>query len=40
MEVEDLYHLLVELPEIVNEESASAVFNKKKRRLTLKVAVL
>lgn len=40
LEVEDLYSLLVELPETVNEDTASAVFNKKKRRLTLKVDVL
>ncbi|KAM3875124.1 PIH1 domain-containing protein 2 [Diretmus argenteus] len=40
LEVEDLYHLLLDLPESVNEESASATFNKKKRRLTLRAAVL
>ncbi|KAM4627589.1 PIH1 domain-containing protein 2 [Polymixia lowei] len=40
LEVEDKYHLLLELPEIVNEDSASATFNKKKRRLTLTVTVL
>ncbi|XP_071768960.2 PIH1 domain-containing protein 2 [Centroberyx gerrardi] len=40
LEVEDVYHLLLQLPEIVIEESASATFNKKKRSLTLRVAVL
>uniref|UniRef100_A0A3Q0RF83 PIH1 domain containing 2 n=1 Tax=Amphilophus citrinellus TaxID=61819 RepID=A0A3Q0RF83_AMPCI len=40
LEVEDIYHLLVEFPKTVNEDSASAVFNKKKRRLILKVDVL
>ncbi|KAK6296671.1 hypothetical protein J4Q44_G00328130 [Coregonus suidteri] len=36
LEVEDMYHLHLELPETVNEESASATFNKKKRTLTCK----
>lgn len=40
LEVEDLYYLLVDFPETVNEDTASAIFNKKKRRLTLKVNVL
>ncbi|XP_056140075.1 PIH1 domain-containing protein 2 [Lampris incognitus] len=40
LEVEDLYHLLLELPETVDEERASATFDKKKRRLTLTVACL
>ncbi|KAM6960541.1 PIH1 domain-containing protein 2 [Aplochiton taeniatus] len=40
LEVDDLYYLQVMLPEIVNEESASATFHKKQRRLTLKVSVL
>ncbi|TKS80864.1 PIH1 domain-containing protein 2 [Collichthys lucidus] len=39
LEVEDFYYLLLELPETVNEDTASAVFNKKKRRLTLRVDV-
>ncbi|KAM4743370.1 PIH1 domain-containing protein 2 [Anableps anableps] len=40
LEVEDVYYLLLEFPETVNEDTASAVFNKKKRRLTLTAAVL
>ncbi|XP_029923428.1 PIH1 domain-containing protein 2 [Myripristis murdjan] len=40
LQVEDVYYLLLELPQNVNEESAAATFNKKKRRLTLKVPVL
>ncbi|CAJ1065235.1 PIH1 domain-containing protein 2 isoform X2 [Xyrichtys novacula] len=40
LEVEDVYYLLLELPTIVNEDTASAIFNKKRRRLTLKVDVL
>lgn len=40
LEVEDVYYLLLELPKTVNEDTASAIFNKKKRRLTLKVDVL
>lgn len=40
LEVEDLYYLLVDFPKTVNEDTASAIFNKKKRRLTLKVNVL
>uniref|UniRef100_A0A8C8CUW1 PIH1D1/2/3 CS-like domain-containing protein n=1 Tax=Oncorhynchus tshawytscha TaxID=74940 RepID=A0A8C8CUW1_ONCTS len=40
LEVEDMYHLHLELPETVNEESASATFNKKKRLLTLQVSIL
>uniref|UniRef100_A0A4W5LKU5 PIH1 domain-containing protein 2 n=1 Tax=Hucho hucho TaxID=62062 RepID=A0A4W5LKU5_9TELE len=40
LEVEDMYHLHLELPETVNEESASATFNKKKRTLTLQVSIL
>ncbi|CAL8346718.1 unnamed protein product [Arctogadus glacialis] len=40
LEVEDLYLLLVELPEAVDEDSASATFNRKKRRLTMRLNVL
>ncbi|XP_047450278.1 PIH1 domain-containing protein 2 [Mugil cephalus] len=40
LEVEDVYYLLLEFPKTVNEDTASAVFNKKKRRLTLKVDVV
>ncbi|XP_046892486.1 PIH1 domain-containing protein 2 [Hypomesus transpacificus] len=40
LEVEDVYYLRLELPEAVNEDSASATFNKKTRRLTLKATVL
>lgn len=40
LEVEDVYHLLVEFPKPVNEDTAAAVFNKKKRRLLLKVNLL
>ncbi|KAM9318903.1 PIH1 domain-containing protein 2 [Pholidichthys leucotaenia] len=40
LDVEDVYHLLVEFPKAVNEDTASAIFNKTKRRLTLKVDVL
>nr|XP_046245380.1 PIH1 domain-containing protein 2 [Scatophagus argus] len=39
VEVEDVYYLLLEFPTAVNEDSASAIFNKKKRRLTLRVDV-
>ena len=35
-----MYYLRLELPEAVNEDSASATFNKKTRRLTLKATVL
>ncbi|XP_071351932.1 PIH1 domain-containing protein 2 [Trachinotus anak] len=40
LEVEDVYFLLLEFPKTVNEDTASAIFNKKKRRLELKVDVL
>ncbi|KAG7479548.1 hypothetical protein JOB18_028100 [Solea senegalensis] len=40
LEVEDVYYLLLEFPKTVNEDTASAVFNKRKRRLVLKVDVL
>lgn len=40
LEVEDLYYLLLEFPKTVNEDTASAIFNKKKRRLTLTVEAL
>ncbi|XP_043975149.1 PIH1 domain-containing protein 2 isoform X1 [Gambusia affinis] len=40
LEVEDVYHLLLEFPKTVNEDTAAAVFSKKKRRLTLTAAVL
>ncbi|KAM4566837.1 PIH1 domain-containing protein 2 [Odontesthes bonariensis] len=40
LEVEDVYYLLLDLPKTVNEDTASAIFNKKKRRLCLKVDVL
>lgn len=40
LEAEDLYYLLLKLPETVDEDTASAVFNKKKQRLTLTVDVL
>ncbi|KAM9359553.1 PIH1 domain-containing protein 2 [Symphorus nematophorus] len=39
LEVEDVYYLLLEFPETVNEDTASAIFNKKKRRLTMSVDV-
>ncbi|XP_010890508.2 PIH1 domain-containing protein 2 [Esox lucius] len=40
LEVLDLYHLHLVLPEAVNEESASATFNKKKQTLRLHVSIL
>ncbi|XP_022615460.1 PIH1 domain-containing protein 2 isoform X2 [Seriola dumerili] len=40
LEVEDVYFLLLEFPKTVNEDTASAIFNKKKRRLALTVDVL
>ena len=40
LEVDDLYRLLLDLPEMVDEDSAFATFNKKERRLTLRVDVL
>ncbi|KAM8903306.1 PIH1 domain-containing protein 2 [Spinachia spinachia] len=39
LEVEDVYYLLFVLPQTVIEDTATAVFNKKTRRLTLKVDV-
>ncbi|XP_049433072.1 PIH1 domain-containing protein 2 [Epinephelus fuscoguttatus] len=39
LEVEDVYYLLLEFPKTVIEDTASAIFNKKKRRLTLRVDV-
>ncbi|KAL6115976.1 pih1d2 [Pungitius sinensis] len=39
LEVEDVYHLLLEFPRTVIEDTATAIFNKKTRRLTLKVNV-
>uniref|UniRef100_A0A674AG89 Transmembrane serine protease 5 n=1 Tax=Salmo trutta TaxID=8032 RepID=A0A674AG89_SALTR len=39
LKIEDMYHLHLELPETVNEDSASATFNKK-RTLTLEVSIL
>lgn len=40
LEVEDVYYLLLEFPKTVSEDTASAIFNKKKRRLTVRVDVL
>ncbi|MEQ2280089.1 hypothetical protein AMECASPLE_016183 [Ameca splendens] len=40
LEVDDVYYLLLEFPKTANEDAASAIFNKKKRRLTLTVDVL
>ncbi|XP_063063408.1 PIH1 domain-containing protein 2 [Engraulis encrasicolus] len=40
LEVEDMYHLHVDLPETVNEETATATFSKRTHTLTLTVAVL
>ncbi|RVE64987.1 hypothetical protein OJAV_G00131280 [Oryzias javanicus] len=37
LQVEDVYHLLLDLPERANGDTASAIFNKKTRRLTMKV---
>ncbi|XP_031729406.1 PIH1 domain-containing protein 2 isoform X2 [Anarrhichthys ocellatus] len=39
LEVEDVYYLLLELPKTVIEDTAYAIFNKKTRRLTLRVDV-
>ncbi|KAF1394204.1 hypothetical protein PFLUV_G00024110 [Perca fluviatilis] len=39
LEVEDVYYLLLEFPKTVIEDTASAIFNKKKRMLTLRVDV-
>ncbi|KAK5929518.1 hypothetical protein CgunFtcFv8_010743 [Champsocephalus gunnari] len=39
LEVEDVYYLLLELPKPVIEDTASAIFNKKNRTLTLSVDV-
>ncbi|XP_034723564.1 PIH1 domain-containing protein 2 [Etheostoma cragini] len=39
LEVEDIYYLLLEFPQTVIEDTASAIFNKKKQILTLKVDV-
>lgn len=40
LEVEDVYYLLLDFPKLVNEDSATAVFDKKKQQLTLKVNLL
>ncbi|XP_035240370.1 PIH1 domain-containing protein 2 [Anguilla anguilla] len=40
LEVGDTYHLHLELPEAVREEEASAVFNRKKRTLSVTMPVL
>uniref|UniRef100_A0A3B4ABJ6 PIH1 domain-containing protein 2 n=1 Tax=Periophthalmus magnuspinnatus TaxID=409849 RepID=A0A3B4ABJ6_9GOBI len=40
LEVEDVYHLLLDFPNLVDEDSATAVFNKKKRQLTMRVNIL
>ena len=40
LEVEDLYYLLLEFPQPVKEDPVSAIFNKKKRRLTLTLEVV
>ncbi|XP_041669116.1 PIH1 domain-containing protein 2 [Cheilinus undulatus] len=40
LEVEDVYYLLVEFPVIVDEDTVSAIFDKKKRTLTLGVEML
>lgn len=40
LEVEDVYYLLLKFPQHVNEETASATFDKKKHSLSLKVDVL
>ncbi|KAK7905169.1 hypothetical protein WMY93_017776 [Mugilogobius chulae] len=40
LEVEDVYHLLLDFPNLVDEDSATAVFNKKRRQLTLRVNIL
>ncbi|XP_062242832.1 PIH1 domain-containing protein 2 [Platichthys flesus] len=40
LEVEDVCYLLLEFPVAVDEDTASAVFNKKKRQLAVKVDVL
>uniref|UniRef100_A0A3Q3GEK2 PIH1 domain containing 2 n=1 Tax=Labrus bergylta TaxID=56723 RepID=A0A3Q3GEK2_9LABR len=40
LEVEDVYYLHVDFPKIVNEDTASAIFDKKKRRLTMRVDAL
>lgn len=37
LQVEDVYYLLLDLPEKANGDTASAIFNKKTRRLTMKV---
>ncbi|XP_054459799.1 PIH1 domain-containing protein 2 [Anoplopoma fimbria] len=39
LEVEDVYYLLLEFPKTVIEDTAYAIFNKKNRRLTLRVNV-
>ncbi|XP_024132921.1 PIH1 domain-containing protein 2 isoform X2 [Oryzias melastigma] len=40
LQVEDVYYLLLDLPEKANGDTASAIFNKKTRRLTMKVDLL
>ncbi|XP_043115212.1 PIH1 domain-containing protein 2 [Puntigrus tetrazona] len=40
LEVEDLYYLHLQFPELVKEETCTATFNKKKQTLNVTVAVL
>lgn len=40
LEVEDIYYLLVDFPSAVNENSAVAIFNKRRRRLTVTADIL
>ncbi|XP_061734045.1 PIH1 domain-containing protein 2 [Nerophis ophidion] len=40
LEVEDVYYLLLDFPQVVNENSAVAIFNKKSRRLTVTADIL
>ncbi|KAM9852888.1 PIH1 domain-containing protein 2 [Aulostomus maculatus] len=39
LEVEDIYHLLLEFPKSVKEDTAVAIFNKQNRRLTVRVDI-
>ncbi|XP_077397216.1 PIH1 domain-containing protein 2 [Festucalex cinctus] len=40
LEVEDIYYLLLDFPKAVNENSAVAIFNKRRRRLTVTADIL
>uniref|UniRef100_A0A8C5E449 PIH1D1/2/3 CS-like domain-containing protein n=1 Tax=Gouania willdenowi TaxID=441366 RepID=A0A8C5E449_GOUWI len=40
LEVEEVYHLLLEFPKTINEDTASAIFKKKERKLIVTADIL